>query len=91
MRYATWNVTFTDNIGTTPEPIIREFGGQANGAFMVGQWGVCGYLSDDAVIDEAAHWNCVEITQTQALTLAGPTATINAEGYFIFPNPDPMP
>ncbi len=91
MRYATWNVTFTDNIGTTPEPIIREFGGQASGAFMVGQWGVCGYLSDNAVIDEAAHWNCVEITQAQALTLAGPTATINADGYFIFPNPDPIP
>ena len=88
MRYATWNVTFEDNSGTTPEPIIRSEGGQASGAFMVGQWGVCGYLSDNAVIDEAGHWNCVEVTQAQALALAGPTATINADGYFVFPQPN---
>jgi hypothetical protein len=88
MRYATWDVTFADNIGTTPEPVIRELGGQASGAFMIGPWSVCGYLSDDAVIDGASHWNCVEITQAQALALAGPTATLNADGYFIFPKPD---
>ena len=57
---------------------------------MVGQWGVCGYLSDDAIIDEAGYWNCVEVTQAQALTLAGPTATINADGYFVFPQPEPQ-
>lgn len=89
MRYATWQVTFEGNIGTTPEPIIRELGGQASGAFMISQWGVCGYLSDDAVIDEAGPWQCVEITQLQALTLAGPTATLSPDGYFIFPQPEP--
>ena len=87
MRYATWNVTFEGNIGTTPEPIIRSEGGQASGAFMVGQWGVCGYLSDDAVINETGYWNCTEITQAQALALAGPTATLSADGHFIFPHP----
>ena len=88
MRYATWNVTFEGNSGTTPEPIIRSEGGQASGAFMIGQWAVCGYLSENAVIDEAGHWNCVEITQLQALTLAGPTATLSPDGHFIFPQPD---
>ena len=87
MRYATWNVTFEGNIGTTPEPIIQSEGGKASGAFMVGQWGVCGYLSDDAVINEAGYWNCVEVTQAQALALAGPTATLDADGRFIFPQP----
>ena len=37
--------------------------------------------------DEAGYWNCVEITQAQALTLAGPTATLIADGHFIFPQP----
>ena len=87
MRYATWNVTFEGNIGTTPEPIIRSEGGEASGAFMVGQWGVCGYLSNDAVINETGYWNCTEITQAQALALAGPTATLSADGHFIFPLP----
>lgn len=88
MRYATWNVTFTDNSGTTPEPVIRVDGGQASGAFMVGQWGVCGYLSDNATVEGTGLWDCVEITQAQALALAGPTATLNADGYFIFPEPE---
>ena len=91
MRYATWNVKFENDIGTTPEPTIRSAGGQASGAFMVGQWGVCGYLSDNAIINEAGYWDCVEIKQAQALALAGPTATIDADGYFIFPLPDPIP
>ena len=88
MRYATWNVTFANNEGTTPEHVIRELGGQAGGAFIVGQWSVCGYLSDDAVVNTAGNWNCVEITQAQALTLAGPTATLSQDGHFIFPMPE---
>ncbi len=89
MRYATWQVTFEGNTGTTPEPIIRELGVLASGACLISQWGVCGDLSADAVMDAAGPWQCVEITQLQALTLAGPTATLSPDGYFIFPQPEP--
>ena len=87
MRYATWNVTFDNNIGTTPEAEIKSNGGQATGAFMPTDWVVCGYLSNDAVISDTGYWNCTEITQAQALALAGPTATLSADGHFIFPVP----
>ena len=87
MRYATWDVTFEGNSGTTPEPVIISNGGQASGAFMVEGLSVCGYLSDDAVISGTSYWNCTEITQAQALALAGPTATLSADGHFIFPVP----
>ncbi len=32
------------------------------------------------------HWSLVP--KLQALALAGPTATINADGYFVFPQPE---
>ena len=87
MRYATWDVKFEGNIGTTPESIIKSNGGQATGSFMPTDWVVCGCISDDTVISGTSYWNCTEITQAQALALAGPTATLSADGHFVFPIP----
>jgi hypothetical protein len=66
MRYATWNLLFTDNVtegATTPSGL--------KGAFHCNleQTKVAGYLPDDLDITTLASWEVVEITEVQFLEL----------------------
>ena len=91
MRYATWSVYFPESDskeGTTPESIIRERGGQADGAFIVNGFTFLGYVSDNADLTGLENFNVTEITQEEALTLAqadNPAASFAPDGSFVVP------
>jgi hypothetical protein len=71
MKYATWKVYFSDNsqYGHTPETIIRERGGTAEG--MVGNNElIIGYISDNADLTGLEEYEAVEVTSEQALDFA---------------------
>jgi hypothetical protein len=87
MRYAKWS-TFN---GTSPIQIIKERGGDCVGGFSLNPNSpdiIVGYLSDNSNIDSLENFNFQEITKEEALELAQtevPEATLNAEGYLVFP------
>lgn len=71
MRYATWKVYFPVNSkeGYTPEPIIRERGGTAEG--LVGNNDlVVGYISENADLSNLEQYGVIEVAAEQALNLA---------------------
>lgn len=87
MRYATWNVIYTEDLedgGTTPV----EF----NGAFFSNstEKQVAGYMPEQTVIADFSYWDAVEITETEFFALAkslNPLATMH-NGYVSFPSLD---
>lgn len=91
MRYATWKVYFPANSteGYTPEPIIRERGGTAEGALGTNNLMV-GYISDNANLTNLELYEVKEITQQQALDLAiqfNPNCFMGNDGKINFPKP----
>jgi hypothetical protein len=71
MKYATWKVYFpaNSNEGYTPEPIIRERGGTAEGAVETSDL-IVGYISNNADLTNLEQYEATEITQQEALDLA---------------------
>jgi hypothetical protein len=96
MRYATWSVYFPEpdsKEGYTPEGIIRQRGGQADGAFGISAYTFVGYVSDNADLSGLENFNVVEITEAEVLTLAseqGINALIAEDGSIEIPSPPPI-
>jgi len=91
MRYATWKVYFPANSaeGYTPEPIIRERGGTAEGGLGTNDL-IIGYVSDNANLTNLEPYEVKEITQQQALNLAiqfNPSCSMGNDGKINFPKP----
>ena len=91
MRYATWKVYFpaNSNEGYTPEPIIRERGGTAEGAIETNDL-IVGYISDNADLSNLEQYEINEITQQQALDLAiqfNPGCYMGDDGKINYPKP----
>lgn len=91
MRYATWKVYFPagSNEGYTPEPIIRERGGTAEGAIGTNDLMV-GYISENADLTNLEQYEAKEITQQEALDLAiafNSACYMDNDGKINFPKP----
>jgi len=91
MKYATWKVYFpaNSNEGYTPEPIIRERGGTAEGAVGTNEL-IVGYVSDNADLTNLEQYDVKEITQQQALNLAtqfNPDCYMGDDGKLNYPKP----
>jgi hypothetical protein len=97
MRYATWSVYFLEpdsKEGYTPEGIIRQRGGEANGAFVIAAYTFVGYVSDNADLTNLENFNVTEITEEEVLTLAAEQdngAYIAQDGSIAFPSIPPLP
>ena len=72
MKYATWKVSFSsgNDLGTTPDSIIRSKGGNAQGMFEHGLHTIVGMYSDDADVSSLEEWSFTTITTEQALEIA---------------------
>lgn len=77
MIYATWTVHFPD--GSTPEPTIRDRGGQASGGMMLNSFTVLGYIWGDVDLSGLDQWDFTEKSSTEALALA---QAVNPDCYF---------
>lgn len=91
MKYATWKVYFpaNSNEGYTPEPIIRERGGTAEGAIGTNDL-IVGYISDNADLTNLEQYEVVEITKQQALNLTigfNANCSMGDDGRINFPKP----
>jgi hypothetical protein len=85
MKYATWNLNFTDpNYGTGPEERIAAQGFSAEGSWISGiaeaEGTILGYVTGTPVASALADWNYTEVTQEEALAFA---TTINPEAYLL--------
>jgi hypothetical protein len=74
MKYASWTIDRTD--GSTPEPTIRDRGGEASGGFMKDENTVVGYVWSDCDLTGLDKWNFSTMTDVQALAIA---QSLNAE------------
>jgi len=89
MKYATWNLDFTDpNYGTGPEEEIFNKGGKLEGAWSNGQVEngatILGYLFGETNIDNLEKWNFKIISKEEALDFTkqiNPNAFLNDNGY----------
>lgn len=91
MRYATWKVYFPVNSkeGYTPEPIIRERGGTAEGAVEINDL-IVGYISNNADLTNLEQYEATHITRQEALDLAlqfNPACYMGDDGKINFPKP----
>ena len=68
MKYASWTIDRSD--GSTPEPTIRDRGGEASGGFMKDSETVVGYVWSDCDLTGLDKWNFSTMTSTQALAIA---------------------
>ena len=68
MKYASWTIDRTD--GSTPEPTIRDRGGEASGGFMKDADTVVGYVWSDCDLTGLDKWNFSTMTDVQALAIA---------------------
>jgi len=68
MKYATWIIKEPE--GTTPEPAIREAGGEASGGVTLNTDLILGYISDDVIAAGLEEWNLTVVSQQEALSLA---------------------
>jgi hypothetical protein len=85
MKYATWIIA---SDGTTPESVIRQKGGQADGAMTLTFNTILAYVSDDADLTGLEKWSVTLQTSAQALTLAqsvAPDSYYSSAGTFIAP------
>lgn len=85
MKYAIWKVSFTNgqNNGTTPDSIIRERGGQAQGMFEHGLHTIVGMYSEDADVSSLEEWFFQTITAEEALEIAkshNENCVVNSDG-----------
>jgi hypothetical protein len=78
MKYVKWSVFFEPNAteGYTPEILIRNRGGWAEGGFSTATFDIIGYASDDADLSGLEDYKVEEITQAEALDAA---RAINSE------------
>jgi len=65
--------------GSTPEPTIRDRGGEASGGFMKDADTVLGYVWNDCDLTGLDKWNFSTMTNTQAMTIA---QGLNPECFF---------
>lgn len=91
MKYATWKVYFpvNSNEGYTPEIIIRERGGTAEGAVETNGL-IVGYISNNADLTNLEQYEATKITQQEALDLAiqfNPACYMGDDGKINFPKP----
>lgn len=89
MKYATWTISQPE--GTTPEVVIRQNGGVAEGGVTLLDNTIIGYISDDINIEDLSEWNVVVKTQQEALTLAqtvNPECFLADNGTIQAPRPD---
>jgi hypothetical protein len=68
MKYASWTIDRSD--GSTPEPTIRDRGGEASGGFMKDSEIVVGYVWSECDLTGLDKWNFSTMTSTQALAIA---------------------
>ena len=68
MKYATWIIKQPE--GTTPEPAIRQTGGEASGGVTLDTDLILGYISDAVTATGLKEWDLTVISQQEALTLA---------------------
>jgi hypothetical protein len=68
MKYASWTIDRSD--GSTPEPTIRDRGGEASGGFMKDSETVVGYVWSDCDLTGLDKWNFSTMTDVQALAIA---------------------
>jgi len=68
MKYASWTIDRSD--GSTPEPTIRDRGGEASGGFMKDADTVVGYVWSDCDLTGLDKWNFSTMTDVQALAIA---------------------
>jgi hypothetical protein len=92
MKYVKWSVYSEPGAteGFTPEPIIRERGGWADGGLFINDEDVIGYVSDDADLTNLSDYKVSEITQAEALALAktiNPDCIIDENGRIQSPIP----
>lgn len=80
MKYLKWTIYFPEgsNEGTTPEDIIREKNGWAEGAIALSNNEIIGYASDESDLSGLSNYDLQELTQEEALDLA---QTINPSFY----------
>jgi hypothetical protein len=92
MKYVKWSV-FTNpgsSEGFTPETIIRERGGWAEGALFIADKDLIGYVSDNADLTNLEDYKVSEITQAKALALAqgvNPNCILDGNGKIHSPVP----
>lgn len=94
MKYATWNLNFTDpNYGTGPEQAIADQGFRAEAAWSNGpvETGatILGYVYGEPT--DLAIWNYQELTQDEALAFAlqmNPNAYLTEDGRITAPRED---
>jgi hypothetical protein len=96
MKYVKWSVFFEPNAteGYTPETIIRDRGGWAEGGFGIGGFNIIGYTSDDADLSGLEDYNVQEITQAEALAAAiaiNPECFLEEDGKINSPIPEKIP
>jgi hypothetical protein len=95
MRYALWTVFFPagSTEGHTPESIIKERGGWAEGAFDISDFTSVAYISDNADLTGLEDFQVEEITEQEALdyayTIEIPNCVpyLDITGKIIFPLP----
>lgn len=71
MRYATWNIVFEDQLGTTPNEL--------SGSFFINTTSLAGYLPEGFDIAANSKWAVTEIAAEEFLALAlkvNPTARL---------------
>jgi hypothetical protein len=84
MRYATWNVVFSNDSKEGTVPLA------ALGAFHVQQVVIAGYIPANFDIEQHSLWAVEEITASQFLDLAlqvSPSASMSLDGSVMFEMP----
>jgi hypothetical protein len=89
MKYLTWKVYFLENSneGSTPDPIIRSRGYEANGLFHITTNTILGVVSNNADISNLDNYEIKEISKEEALEIAltlNDTAYLNDNGELLF-------
>lgn len=92
MKYLKWSIYFEPEAkeGTTPEEIIKNDGGWAEGGIGLGGLDIIGYTSDDIDLTKLSNYNIQELTQVEALNMAkniNPDCYLKTNGKIGSPEP----